>query len=691
MSNTAQDMLGRVGASTSHYELDIQQVAAGTFTVTGFKSQRHVLSDDYCFIIEATAPTGFDGNPLLGSEACLSMRWSGQKSRIHGVISKVNFTREGSDGPVFRLELSSPLWRLKKARHNRVFLDKTVEEIVTEVLEEAGIGSEAFEFELNGDYPQREYIVQFDESDYDFISRQLAFDGVFFGFEQTERRAVVLFADDASALSERLGMVHLPYVVQSGQDRLSEAVFQFSREWAVNTANLILKDSNDRTPDQRLEVETETRSDVYAVGTAYLYGEHFGDDAEGQRLAKLRQELLDWQRDVVIMRSDCRGLMPGRRLSLSDCPERAVNGDWLVIAVEHSGDQNAAQAYGGDAQGMTYENTLHLIRAGTPYRPPVLEKRRETATTFHGQVETAGGDYAHVDEDGRYRIRLPFDLSDRPDAEASHPVRLMQPYGGGEHGIHFPLHAGTEVLVGCLNGDLDRPLILGALNNANTPSPVTAANRSQNVLRTWGGNELVMDDRLGEERIELFTRDRENILTLDATEGAHKLRMASEKGDVELYAGRNMLIESGENQTVEVGADQDITVEQSQRLMTKEGEIEYQAATDFLLKADENVRVTAENQDLELDAGQDLVVQTGNAFSLNVADEDIRFLVEQGDFALDSAGAITVKGQGNGNIHIGQSGGAIEITADGNLTVDAPKVEITGGNIAIKGQNLGEN
>jgi type VI secretion system secreted protein VgrG len=253
------------------------------------------------------------------------------------------------------------------------------------------------------------------------------------------------------------------------------------------------------------------------------------------------------------------------------------------------------------------------------------------------------------------------------------------------------LHAGTEVVISCVNGDLDRPVILGALPNPDTPTPVTSANRTQNILRTWGGNELLMDDRAGREKAELFTRERKNILSLDADRDGHRVRLASEEGEMEFYAAKNLLFESGDTQSVDVGNDQIVTVENAQRLMTRTGEIEQQAATDIRMRAGENILMQSDRQDIEMRSGRDLIAEVGGNLSMEVRSENFDLQVTQGRININAARAITVTGQGGGAIRIGQSGGGIEITAGGDVIISGGSVEVNAGMISLKGGKIGSN
>jgi hypothetical protein len=128
------------------------------------------------------------------------------------------------------------------------------------------------------------------------------------------------------------------------------------------------------------------------------------------------------------------------------------------------------------------------------------------------------GHYAELDESGRYHLQLGFDRSQRTDMKASHPVRMMQPHAGAHYGMHFPLQPGIEVLVGFVDGNPDRPVIVGTAPNPETASPVDAGNHTQNVLRTKSANELVIEDALGEERIRIHTPHQNTTIQLGSVE-----------------------------------------------------------------------------------------------------------------------------------------------------------------------------
>ncbi len=676
---------GRGEAALQQFGLRVRGLPDGVLVVATFKAENLALATDYALHIDAVSTVAaLQLDELIAAPATLTMRWEGGERCLHGVIASAEHSGASADGQNYRLVLRSPLHALALRHGNRVFLGRNVADIAREVLEAAGLAADAFRVELANEPQPREFVAQYDQSDLDFLQRQFAYHGLTYAFEHGAEQATLVITDDVGTLAGALGTVALDYQPLSGQTRNATTVYGWSPKSAETVRGVRLHDYNPDTPRQMLEVE------VGEGGGAYRFGEHYGDRAEGERLARLRLQAHAWKARRVSARTACRAVLPGARIALSGGPVPGADGDWLIVQAEIEGDQRSGIAYGKAAKKPVFQATLTMIPADVPYRTP-CEAPRRMQGYLTARVEGDGGDYAHLNEQGCYQLRLPYDLSDRPDAEASHPVRQVQPYGGAGYGMHFPLHHGTEVAVAHVNGDVDRPIILGALFNPASPSPVTAANPSQNVLRTHAGNELLMEDRKGEERIELFTPERRNRLALDAHADGHRITLESQAGDVELRAGGNMRWEAGRDQHVEVGGNHTVIVHKDQRLLTREGDIALKAAKDLSLKAEEDMQFQAARGNLSLHAGKDLIASSGAGMSLTARGGNASIRVEQGDLNVQAARAITVQGEGGGPIRIGQPDGTIEITAGGNLAIDAPKVKITAGSIAIKAKSIGNN
>ncbi|VAW94455.1 hypothetical protein MNBD_GAMMA21-2127 [hydrothermal vent metagenome] len=685
LGKLAQDV---AAANEGQLHLSIAGVNTDDVTFLSFDSEGHALSSDYRFNFMLELTTVLDLTKVIGSAAYFEVLDNNEPVYIHGIITEASYLGSRTDGETYYISMNSMLNPLKNNRQNRVYLNKHVKQIVQDVLEDAQFNNAEFEFKTQGEYPLREFTVQYDESDYDFIQRLLAYEGMFFTFEQKADGAKLIIYDNiVDVPAFELG--ELTYETQSGQVRSMQTIYTLNRQSQMLTDNVKFKDYNYRTPEASLEAIASRSTNTSGQGTDYRYGEHYKTLDDGDRIAKLRQEALDWPREVYVADTNCRALVPGQKFTLTNHPNESLNGDYYIVRIEHQGDQSGALAYGSLVSGMLYKSQLTLVKAGIPYRA-ALPARRYRHGVFTAKVETTGGDYAYLDEQGRYHVRLPFDLSMQPEGEASHPVRQAQTYSGMEYGMHFPLHAGTEVILTSVNGDVDRPIMLGALHNPELPNLVTSKNNSHNLLRSWGDNELLMEDRKGEERIDLFTRERKNSLKLDAKSGKHKIYLGTEEGEMEQYAAKTMLIESGDTQTIQSGNDHILTVENSHSLHTEKKQIEYKAKTDIRFKAGNNISLSSETQNVEMKAGKDMIIDVNNNLSLEVRNKNLNIVCKSGNFEIKAAKAITVKGQGGGNINISQAGGSVVIDTGGAIAIKGTTVNIDGNAVYLKGATAKE-
>ncbi len=676
-------------ANTSHYKLLIRTVPDNSFSVTAFTGSHYGISRDYSFSVDVTANSILNTGTVIGNCATLEIYWGGTVINVNGLVTRFFHIGQTPGDMAYRTVISSPLAPLKNSKRNRVFVNKSTPDIIKEIFATANFGSRSFRLDLTAEYPEHPFIVQYAESDFDFLQRLIARAGIFFCFEAEEDQTQVVFCDDSSTRPAMPEIDSLIYRPQTGAARTIETVYQLSPAATLLPGLVELNDYNDQDPSLFLN-SVSSSENAYCCGVQGVYGDHFTTTEEGETVAQLRVEALDVRRATVMAVTDCKGIRPGYMLTIREHPCTDLNGRYLIISVDFRADQATSQAYGSSSKAATFTATMQMIKAGTPYRSDLLPTP-QVLGLFSARIESKDSQYAFLDDQGRYHIRTDFDRSNTAEAEASHPVRLVQPYGGQDYGMHFPLHGGTDVVVSCLNGDLNRPVVVGALSTDMMPSIVTSDNNTQNIIRTASGNELCMDDRIDQEKIDLFTAERKNILTLDATRDAHKIRLATEEGKLEIFAKKTMLIESGDSQTVQVGKDHLVTVENAQQLMTRNQEISMQAATDIRLKAKENIQFDAENENIEMTVGQDMVVDINNNLSIEVRNEDMQVKVNSGALSISAARNISLLGDGGGPVTIKQGSGTIQVSTDGNLTLKGPMVNIYGNSINLKGSSIGGN
>jgi len=168
-------------------------------------------------------------------------------------------------------------------------------------------------------------------------------------------------------------------------------------------------------------------------------------------------------------------------------------------------------------------------------------------------VETAqAGEYSEVDEEGRYRVRFAFDRSDAEHGKASRPIRMAQPHAGAGYGFHFPLRDGVEVLITCVEGDPDRPIISGAIPNPTTPSTVAEKNATRNVIRTGGGTEINIDDTAGSERMKISVPFANTVLQLGAPNAPTPGVFIGTDKEMKTHCGEDHITQVDKNQSCNV-------------------------------------------------------------------------------------------------------------------------------------------
>jgi hypothetical protein len=230
----------------------------------------------------------------------------------------------------------------------------------------------------------------------------------------------------------------------------------------------------------------------------------------------------------------------------------SYNQRYLIVEIEHQGGQTEAFATGtGDdvtekERQLTYSNAFTSIPASIQFRPECETPRPRFYGTMNAKVDAAGiSPYAEIDDQGRYKVKLPFDQAGGEGGKASRWVRMVQPYAGADHGMHFPLHKGTEVLLTFVDGDPDRPIIAGAVPNAETTSVVTSLNATRNTIRSAGGNFLEMQDMAGKERILLSSPHESTYLHMGAPNSPRRTLEESTRGQMLHRSVRNMYFEVG--------------------------------------------------------------------------------------------------------------------------------------------------
>lgn len=476
-----------------------------------FRFELELLSSearlDLSKILYAPARLGLEGTAAGGEGRVF--RW------YHGALERITELEQDHGLVRYEAVFVPDLRRLADFHRSRVFLDLTIDELVAAVLK-ADLRLESgqdFEVRLartgQGErkerdvYPEREYVVQYEESDLAFLSRWLEREGIYYFFDNDGTREKVVFADAASAYRPAAAGHRFRYRPKGGGETQKagahEDIVALRCTAARQPGAIVIADWNWRDPGARVVARED---DTPRPGMRHEYNAHVRTPAQAEAHAAARREALDAREQVFEGRGTCRSFRPGRTFALEGHFRPDFDEEYVVTAVRHEAEQ-AVNFEAGVVTSSNYANTFEAVPARRTFRPARATPWPAIKGVIHARIDSAGdGEFADLDDDGGYLVRLPWDLAESEDDEAerkppggaSRRVRLAQPYAGPGVGLHFPLRKGTEVLLTHIDGDPDRPVIAGAVPNPDSPSPVDLANHKQNRLHTTSGNAVILDD-----------------------------------------------------------------------------------------------------------------------------------------------------------------------------------------------------
>ena len=524
---------------------------------------------DLATLLDAPATLGLvrDLDALSFKDALSEDLPPGLDILFQGVASRCEQLHQAGDFFFYRFELAPRLWRLNLTTHSQVFLNKSVPQFLAEILTAGGLlAGQDFEFRLHEKYPAWEYVCQYNESHFDFFNRWLEREGMYYYFEQTAQGEKLIITDSSDAHRSLPGADELLYSPAGRLDANArrQTVHAFRLQLAPAPRRVRVKDYNYRTPS--LDIAAAAEVSGHGHGEVYVYGERPRTPTEAARLVKVRAQALRCNERVAHGESYAPALRAGFLFTLSKHYRAVANQEHLALAVRHEGGQ---QAYLQRAIGLAsdeeeedfYHNSFTAMPAAEQFRPQQSTAKPRCQGVFTAFIDGQGsGEFAELDEQGRYKVLLPFDLAGRPGGNSSAWLRRAQPYAGTGHGLHFPLRKGVEVLLSCLDGDPDRPVIVGAAPNPLNPSPVSDATQTMCQLTTAGQNKLHIEDKQGSQRILMQTPTGNTWLRLGApndpptdppettgwqedTEGAKLYTEKSHYGlintDAKIYVGSN--------------------------------------------------------------------------------------------------------------------------------------------------------
>ncbi len=429
----------------------------------------------------------------------------GGERKIHGLVRRFAQMGQQEDLTFYSVELVPWLWFLTLSQDCKVFQNKSVLDIVQEVFD--GLGYTDYELRCSQTYAPREYCVQYRETHFNFVSRLLEEEGIFYFFEHTQDTHTLVLADLNSTCQPCPAQDAVRMAVEEGPWQDEDVVTSISLESAVHLGKVTLRDYDFTRPSLNLETAAESED----WEEVYDYPGHYVELDEGARYAQLLLEEGACGGQVVRGASNCRAFVSGHKFTLEEHYRADANQEYLLLHVSHRAEAGDYRSW--DTASTEYNNTFVCIPSATPYRPP----RRSRKPRIHGSqtavVVGPAGEEVYTDEYGRIKIQFYWDRLGQRDQNSSLFVRVVSFWAGKGYGSISIPRIGNEVIVDFLEGNPDAPIVTGSVYNAEQAVPfalpgagIQMGMKSRTSPGGGGSNEITMTDTAGEEKITIHAQ-----------------------------------------------------------------------------------------------------------------------------------------------------------------------------------------
>ena len=534
-------------ADTADFTFKAGSLGTDELRVTGF-SGTEALSELFHFHVDLCsdqAEIPFD--EVVGKAALLEIHGSFGARYVNGIVQR--FEARGQSANLFHYaaDIVPVHWLLTKRYKSRIFQehncsDMTVPGIIRKVLEDAGIPEDNFRFALQGDYDKREYVVQYRESEMDFISRLMEAEGIFYLFEHTAEGHKMVFGDSPTAHADTPNESEFTFREKTGlvTEARQEYVHYVRDRQEIQTGAVALDDYNFQQPP--LELMASTSADQYTSLEHSDYPGKYVDKGVGERYVQVRLEEFQWQRHVLEMHASVRAWIVGFKFTLKEHPTEALNSGYLVTRLTHQAAQpQAAEEEADAAFGLQYLAQIEAIPADIPFRPPRVTPK----PTVHGSqtalVTGPSAEESYTDKYGRVKVHFHWDREGEHDENASCWIRVSHGWAGGQYGMIFLPRVGQEVIVDFLEGDPDKPVITGRVYNGDCmppyglPGEKTKSTIKGHSSKGGGGtNEIRFEDLKDKEQL-FIQAERQMDTRVKASHnhtvgGSYHVQVGGEKG-----------------------------------------------------------------------------------------------------------------------------------------------------------------
>jgi type VI secretion system secreted protein VgrG len=616
---------------------------------------------------------------LLGQKVTVRLLQPDGKVRFfNGFVNR--FAQTGVQGHYvsYRAKLVPWLWFLTRTADCRIFQEKSAPDVIKEVFREHGFTD--FEESLSATYESREYCVQYRETDFNFVSRLMESEGIYYYFKHEEDKHTLVLADSYSAHQAVSGYEEVPFFPPGDNVVREEHVFEWGLRQEVQTGVYALTDYDFEKPRADLQVKTSIdRGHPSADLEIFDYPGGYVATDHGNTRVRTRIEELHAQYERLEGKANARGFFAGALFKLEGCPRDDVNREFLLVRLTHQLELDAYES-GKESAGPSYACEFKAIDSQQPYRTPRKTPKPRIRGPQTALVVGKQGEEIWTDKYGRVKLQFPWDRYGKSDENSSRWVRVSQVWAGkGWGAMHIP-RMGQEVVVEYLEGDPDQPIITGRVYNAdNMPTYDLPANQTRSGLmsrstkkgNTDTFNEIRFEDKKDEEELYIHAeKDQTRVIENndDFSVGANQnVTIGNDRTE---KVGKNETVEIGETRKHTIGKDDSLTV-----------------------GANHTVSVTSKQdisvgEDRSLAVGKNSTFDVGEKSAINVGKEETlkvgkKLTIDVGDQVSFKCGSSSILLKKDGTVEF--KGKDIKIQGSGKITLKASK------DVIVKGKTIKQN
>jgi type VI secretion system secreted protein VgrG len=497
MANTQDNRLAAINTALGKDVLLLESFSGTEGVSELFRFEVRLLAD-------VTRTIDFDA--IVGKAVTVRVFTPNGERFFNGLVSRFSEGSSDSTFTTYYAEIVPWLWMLTQTADCRIFQDKSVPDIISQIFKDLGFTD--FALHLNKSYAPREYCVQYRETDFNFVTRLMEQYGIFYYFEHENAKHTLVLADTPAA--------HQPCPLQPKARFHAEAgtltehiVTDWRLEQSVRPGKYALTDYNFEMPSVSLAVNVASSVGVPSL-EIYDYPGEYQKRADGESLVRTRIEEEECQRVLVAGSGTCAGFTPGYKFDLLEHPRQTNNKSYVLTRVAHQAQE---PGYRSETAEFSYENRFTCIPAAVPFRPTRRTLRPVVEGVQTAEVVGVAGEEIYTDKYGRVKVQFHWDREGKKDENSSCWIRVSHPWAGKGWGSVSIPRIGQEVVVDFLEGDPDQPIITGRVYNADRMPPyalpaggVVSGLKTNSTKGGGGYNEMSMDDTKGKEKITIHAQ-----------------------------------------------------------------------------------------------------------------------------------------------------------------------------------------